>query len=132
MRRWSSRPWQPSSPAYAVPPWRDRLRWPVLASALLAVAAIVAAYLTGDHFREVNDFGGPQVEQHAEYAVDLLWATVGFGVVALLTTLLHRADARWLRVLLTVLLVADALAVLVLVVLTGEAGARAVWDGVPG
>ena len=123
--------------AYVVPGWRDRLRWPVLVGTLVAVGAVVAAYLTGNHFRAANDFFdepplADRIDTHYTYARELLWATVGFGLVALLNVLLHRSAARWLRVLLAVLLVADAIAVLVLVFLTGEAGARSVWDGTPG
>jgi hypothetical protein len=122
---------------YAVPRWRDRLRWPLLVGAVLAVGAVVAAYLTGEHFRSVNDFMNQppldeKIDEHAAYARQLLWATVGFGVVAVLNVLLHASSARWLRVLLIVLLVVDAIAVLVLVFLTGEAGARSVWGGTPG
>lgn len=123
--------------AYAVPAWRDRLRWPLLAGAVVAVGAVVTAYLTGNHFRQANDFFNQapladRIDKHYAYARQLLWATVGFGAVALLNVLLHRSPARWLVVLLGVLLVADALAVLVLVFLTGEAGARSVWTGTNG
>jgi hypothetical protein len=126
--------------AYAVPAWRDKLRWPLLVAALLAVGAVVLAYLSGDSFRGANPFfndpASPvteKIDTHEDYGFILLWVTVGFGVVALANVLFHHSGARWLRVLLVVLLVLDAITVLVLTFLTGEAGAEAVWgDGFSG
>ena len=123
--------------AYVVPAWRDRCRWPLLVATVLAVASVVAAYLTGTHFRSVNDFMNQppladQIDKHQSYAKQLLWAMSGFGVIALLNIAMHASTVRWLRTLLAVLLVADAVAVLVLVFLTGEAGARSVWNHTPG
>lgn len=125
--------------AYLRPGWRDRLRWPLVVAAVLAVVAVVAAYLSGDHFREANDFfndpslpATDEIDDHAELAGYLLWTTVGFGVVALITGFLHPKEgaARWV---LGALLGVAAVAVVVLVFLTGEAGARAVWgDGFKG
>lgn len=120
--------------AYAVPPWRDRLRWPLLVGALVAVGAVVLAYLSGDSFREANAFfndpslpATATIDEHEDYGWILLWVTVGFGAVALLNVLLHTVESRWVRVLLALVLVADAVAVLVLTYLTGDAGAKAVW-----
>ena len=118
---------------YAVPTWRDRLRHPMLVSASLALGAVVVAYLSGDSFREANPFFNDpslptteQIDDHEELGLLLLWSTVAFAVLAVLAWLLHdRTD--WSRWLLALLLVANALAVIVLVFLTGEAGARAVW-----
>ena len=123
--------------AYVVPAWRDRCRWPLLVATVLAVGAVVAAYLTGTHFRSVNDFMNQpplaeQIDKHQSYAQQLLWAMSGFGVIVVLNVAMHARAARWLRTLLAVLLVADAVAVLVLVFLTGEAGARAVWNHTAG
>ncbi|HWI42272.1 MAG TPA: DUF2231 domain-containing protein [Nocardioides sp.] len=119
--------------AYLRPVWRDRLRWPMVVTAVLAVVAVVVAYLSGDHFREANAFFGDdslpathQIEEHEELAGYLLWTTIGFGVLAVLNGLLHSPAART-RLLLGALLGIGAIAVVVLVALTGEAGARAVW-----
>lgn len=120
--------------AYVVPPWREGLRWPLLVGAVLAVATVVLAYLSGDSFRDANAFfndpaipATARIDTHEDYGWLLLWVTVGFAVVALLNVALHRVEARWVRVLLPLVLVVDAVSVLVLVFLTGEAGAKAVW-----
>lgn len=115
--------------AYAArPAWQQRLRLSMVGLSVLAVAAIVAAYLTGDHFRDANAFfaDNQQIDDHEAWAGLLLWVTLGFGVVAIVTAALHRqtgAAGLALRALLGI----GAVAVLVLVFLTGEAGARAVW-----
>ncbi|WP_141013952.1 DUF2231 domain-containing protein [Nocardioides sambongensis] len=119
--------------AYLVPRWRDRLRWPMVVGALLAVASVLLAYFSGDSFREANDFFNAadspvtaKIDDHEQLGGLLLWVTLGFGVSALLNGVLHPRVA-WARWLLGLLLLVDAVAVLVLVVMTGDSGARAVW-----
>ena len=118
--------------AYLVPRWRDRLRWPLLAAALVAVGAVVLAYLSGTDFRDSDRFAGAtgefadQLQRHEDLGTYLLWWTIAFGVTALLNTVLH-PRAAWARWVLGVLLAVDALAVIVIVVLTGDSGAQAVW-----
>lgn len=119
--------------AYLRPKWRDRLRWPLVAGALVALGAVVLAYLSGDSFREANDFFNDpalpttkEIDEHEDRGFLLLWWTVAFAVMALLNGVLN-PTATWARWVLGVLLAADAIAVLVLVVMTGDAGARAVW-----
>jgi hypothetical protein len=111
-----------------VPRWRDRLRWPMVVLAVLATGAIVVAYLSGgdllDSKPELRT--SPLVEEHEERAELLLWTTLAFGVVALGAGWLH-ARTGAVRVVVDVLLGLLALAVLVLVIRTGDAGARAVW-----
>ena len=110
------------------PSWRDRVRWPMLALALLATGAIVVAYFTGNNFLnsrpELKQL--PAVDTHKARATKLFWVTLGFGVVALAAGWLHHRPGP-VRLVLNVLLGVGALAVLVLVTLTGDAGARAVW-----
>ncbi len=118
---------------YVVPPWHDRLRWPLLVGALVAAGAVTLAYYSGNSFRDANAFFSDpslpvteKIDRHAELGQILLYATLGFAVVAVLNVLLHsRAGA--VRVVLNLLLLADAAAVLVLVVMTGDAGSQAVW-----
>ena len=114
--------------AFLVPRWRLRLRWPMVGLALVATASIVAAYLTGNSFLDQKPElrASPQVQTHQDRAGQLLWVTIAFGVVALAAGWLATRTGA-LRVVLDVLLGVAAIAVLVLVFLTGEAGARAVW-----
>ncbi|MDF1603697.1 DUF2231 domain-containing protein [Nocardioides sp. YIM 152315] len=114
--------------AYLVPRWRGRVRWPMLVAAVIATGAVVLAYLSGNDLLDSK----PELEQipalqtHQDRAGILLWTTLGFGVVAIVS-------GGWglrsggVRVLLDVLLAVAAVAVLVMVVLTGDAGSRAVW-----
>lgn len=110
------------------PPRRDRLRWPMLGLALLAGASIVVAYLTGGSFLESRPQlkALPLVQLHQERAARLLWVTIAFSVVAAAAALFHTRTGP-VRVALSVLLGLLAAAVLVQVILTGDAGARAVW-----
>jgi uncharacterized membrane protein len=114
--------------AYLVPSWRDRVRWPMVALALVATASIVVAYLSGSSFLDSKPElrTSPQVQTHEDRARLLLWVTLAFGVVAVVTGLLHSRTGA-LRIVLNLLLGVGAIAVLVLVILTGDAGARAVW-----
>lgn len=113
---------------YLVPRWRDRLRWPMVILALVATASIVVAYLSGDRLLDSRPelSTSPLVQTHEERAGTLLWTTLGFGVVAVLAGWWH-ARPGVLRAVLAVLLGLGALGVLVMVVLTGDAGAQAVW-----
>jgi len=109
--------------------WRDRLRWPMVVLAVLATASVVAAYLTGRNLLESRPALGtkPLVVTHEERAALLLWFALGFGVVAVVTAWLH-ARTGALQVIARVALTVVALAVLVQVVRTGDAGSRAVWE----
>lgn len=111
-----------------VPRWRDRLRWPMAVLAVLAGGAIVTAYVTGRNFlgSKPELEGLSQVQTHADRAWITLWVTLGFVVVALVAAYLHERRGP-LRVGVSAVLVVAALATLVSVVLTGDAGARAVW-----
>lgn len=114
--------------AYLVPRWRGRLRWPMLVAAVIATGAVVLAYLSGnDLLNSKPELGRlPALQTHQDRARVLLWTTLGFGVMAIVSGW-WGARTGGPRVLLDVLLAASAVAVLVLVVLTGDAGSRAVW-----
>jgi len=124
--------------AYLRPAWRDRLRWPMLVLALVAAASVVLAYLSGNSFRDANDFFTTppsevtdQIDEHADLGTIALWVTLGFALIAALNAWRHdHADV--LRRILGVLLALDAVAVLVVVILTGDSGAQAVWSGFNG
>ncbi len=115
---------------YAGPgPWRDRLRWPMLVLAVVATGAIVAAFLTGRDLLESRPALGTKalVATHEARAQLLLWIALGFGAVAVVSGWLHARDGA-VRVVLRVVLAVAALALLVQVVRTGDAGSRAVWE----
>ncbi|GAA4695565.1 DUF2231 domain-containing protein [Nocardioides conyzicola] len=114
--------------AFLVPRWRLKLRWPMVGLAVVATLSIVAAYLTGDNFLEHKPElrSSPQVQTHEDRAGQLLWVTIAFGVIALAAGWFATRTGA-LRIVLDLLLAVAAVATLVLVFLTGEAGARAVW-----
>ena len=124
--------------ASLVPAWRDRLRWPLVVGAVVAIGAVTLAFVSGNSFRDANEFFSTppseitrRIDHHHALALKLLWSSLGFGSVALVSGLLHPKGGpiRWL---LGLLLAAGAVAVIVLVVLTGDAGAKAVWGGFQG
>ncbi len=116
--------------AYAVlPSWRDRLRWVTLGSVLIATGAIWLAYISGQNFFDTLDFSGElldKVEHHQSLGMTLRWVTSGFALVTVLATWQH-ARTGPMRTTLNALVVVGAIATLVYVFLTGEAGSRAVW-----
>ena len=111
-----------------VPRWRERLRVPMVVLAVVATLSVVVAFLSGDTLLESTPRleGKPYVGTHEERAELLLWLTLGFGAVALVAGWLHARPGA-LRVGLRAALGVAAAAVLVQVVLTGDAGAHAVW-----
>jgi uncharacterized membrane protein len=127
------------SAAYAVWP---RRRWQTRTpAALLAVAAAVSvqlAAMTGDQLKASLHEDTSLIRTHEHWAGLLQAATwVLAGLVVLAWWALphdnplpdkdHRSGFRLLALPLTGLVPVAAVAVLVLVFLTGEAGARAVW-----
>jgi|SRR3954452_16981874 uncharacterized membrane protein len=112
----------------ALPGRRAQLRWPMLVLSLLATGAIVAAYFTGvnflDHKPELRT--SPAVQVHEHRGVQLFWVVLAFGVVAVVAAWLSTRTGA-LRVVLDALLAVGAVAVLVLVIRSGDSGARAVW-----
>jgi len=113
--------------------WRERLRWPMLALAVVATLAVVTAFLSGKSFLDSNPALGqkPIVGTHEQRGELLLWLTLGFGVVAVVAGWLH-ARSGPVQVTLRVVLAVASAAVLVQVVLTGDAGSRAVWGSISG
>ncbi|MEU4570542.1 DUF2231 domain-containing protein [Micromonospora sp. NPDC023956] len=125
-----------------LPRWRDRLGWAVTALAVVTPVVAWVATESGEAFeRRLRDGGYPpeilsQVETHAAYGDRLLWVTVALAVAAIALLLATSGRARalalpsWLPVVLTVVVAALAVLATGYVYLTGETGARAVWDGV--
>jgi len=124
--------------------WRWWLRWPLVVSAFVAAGSVGAAYITG-HQLNTQRFAlaqGPlrdAIDAHRHWAHLLIFAAAAYVVVAVLAAWAlggpsalvsgwgARATVPGWRVPALLLLVLGALAVLVLVFLTGEAGAREVW-----
>ena len=116
-----------------VPRYRDLLRWPTAALAVFAVGLIWAAYLTGQNFFDSDRFAGfsgealENIQTHEDYAGTLRWIASGFGIVTLAATYYHGRTGST-RMLLAALVAVSAVATLVWVALTGDAGSRAVWS----
>jgi cytochrome c biogenesis protein CcdA len=117
----------------SVPRYRDLLRWPTLVLVLIATAAIWLAFFSGESFYDSDRFANvsgelqDNIEKHDELAHTLRWVTTGFAIVTVAATWLHDRTGPT-RVVLNVLVAAFALATLVYVALTGDAGARSVWS----
>lgn len=125
-----------------VPRWRWLLRWPTLVLALASVVLLRVAVMTGTSLNNQRKFTGPlaaRIATHQTWGHRLEWAVWVFAVVAVfafwvlphVTPLAGRRDRVSPRpslvMLATVLLPLTAVVVLVLTVITGDAGARAVW-----
>ena len=118
--------------AYCVPSWRDRLRWPLVVLAAISVVSIWVAYLSGEDLRDERfaQATGPfleRLEDHEEWADRLRIGGSVFGVLAFAAAWFHTRTGA-VRTTLTVLTALGALATLVLVYLTGDAGAQATWQ----
>ena len=127
--------------AFVVPKWRWAARWPALASAALAAGSVQLAAMTGDSLKHQVGRSSALIETHEMWAGRLQTATWVLAALTLVAfwSLPHvtglaggRDKGAKVAVLerpLLVLLPLTAVAVVVLVVLTGDAGARAVWAG---
>lgn len=110
---------------------RDTWRYPMLIAVTLAAASILGAFVSGDRMVAADPALGrdPVVLAHQEYAARLVLPTIGFWVLAALAGGLNPRTGP-LRLMLPLLLSGFALVVLVLVVLSGDADARSLWDSV--
>ena len=123
-----------------VPRWRWASRWVALVVVALAAGSVQLAAMTGDDLKH-RVGGSALIETHEMWAGRLQAATwvlaaltlVAFWVLPHTTALRNGRDKDTrLPVLVlpvTALLPVLAVAVLILVFLTGDAGARAVWKG---
>lgn len=119
--------------AYAVPKWRDRVRWPLVVAVAIALVSIWIAYLSGEQLEEANEYGGPLrelVETHESRAGVLRWSVTAFALVTFIAAWLHSQPSR-AKVASAAAGVVAGLAVLTAVytVLTGDAGAQIAWYG---
>ncbi len=130
-----------------LPSWRWASRWPALLATLAATASVMLARLSGQALYDdliarlppspVTDL----VATHSSRAVVLFWVTIAFAVVVVLAFVLLPApsglrdgrlahagrDDGWVVTVVPAALVVLGIVVLVWVVLTGDAGSRAVW-----
>jgi uncharacterized membrane protein len=127
--------------AMSVPKYRWIARWPALLLTLAATAATYVATLTGEQLAKDRGLDAlPLVKTHEERGEWLMIAMWIFAVLVIVAfwilphvTRLAGAQDRVGKVAvlekpLMVLVPLAAVAVLVLVFLTGDAGARAVWQ----
>jgi uncharacterized membrane protein len=114
--------------AYLVPRWRDVMRWPMVVLTVVGVGAVVVAYFSGGDFLDSKPQlrTSPQVQKHEDLGTQSLWVAHAVGLVALVSGW-RDPRTRAGRIVLNVLLAVAAVALLVIVVRTGDAGARAVW-----
>ncbi|MEJ7833275.1 MAG: hypothetical protein WKF79_10190 [Nocardioides sp.] len=118
----------------AVSRWRDRLRWPLVVTVAIAVVSIWFAYLSGESVEEANTYGGPLadlVETHEARAGVLRLVATAFGLVSFGAATLHAREGV-VRIAVSVVVGALAVATGVYVVLTGDAGAHIAWYGKEG
>ena len=121
----------------AVPRWRWLLRWPLVALALVTAVASVLATQAGVALLDSRPELAPLVEEHRGYGVLMRNAALGYVLVSALaawelggaSALASGRGTRETRfgVPVAVLLVLSALALLVVLFLAGDSGARAVW-----
>lgn len=125
----------------AVPRWRWVLRWPLVVAAVVAAVAGIIAVRSGHDLENQRHLQTlPELAAHAHRGGILRWLLLAFLVpVGLATWLLggpsplvsgaggQQTRSRALGLAVSVLLVIGAVAVLISVFLTGDAGARSVW-----
>ena len=126
--------------AMSLPKWRWLARWPALILTLGATAASYVSTVTGEQLKDDRGLDTPLVRTHEEWGERLMigmWifaalVIVAFVVLPHVTRLAGGRDrpgsVAVLEKPLMVLVPLAAIAVLVLVVITGDAGAKAVWQ----
>ncbi|MEI5674784.1 MULTISPECIES: DUF2231 domain-containing protein [unclassified Nocardioides] len=114
---------------YAVPRWRDRLRWPLVVSVLVATVSVWVAYFSGEDLVEANQYGGPLaelVDTHEDRAGMLRISVTVFALVSFVAAWLHTRTGPT-RIALAALVAVLAVVTAVYTVLVGDAGAQIAW-----
>jgi hypothetical protein len=131
-----------------VPKWRYLTRWPAAALAVAAAGVVWTARITGNDFFDDRfaalPAGNPirgAIEDHQAYGDILSWVIIAFLVLTLLGAWLLGGPSgfasgagerprgeTWVETVVPASLVVVSIVVLIYVFLTGDAGARAVWD----
>ena len=125
------------------PAWRRSLGVPTLLVALVGVAAVPVATLSGNQLQIALNGGSPLVAEHATRASTLLPVAAAFGVLLVAAVVVDRRTAARTTVgagahrpvtrvgpapaILTALAAVAGIATAGLVVWIGHAGASAVW-----
>jgi|tagenome__1003787_1003787.scaffolds.fasta_scaffold19985614_1 hypothetical protein len=122
-----------------VPRWRWLLRWPTLLFAIAAVVFTRLAVVSGLQLKTSRDLGGDLIARHQAWGHRLEYAVWVYAVVAILAFWVLPVTARLvgavdrpspapaLVTVVAVLLAVTAAVVLVFAVITGDAGAQALW-----
>jgi hypothetical protein len=123
-------------------PTRWATRWPAAIGAVVAALAVWAARISGQWLLDDNPALAQLVQTHQERGQLLSWVVIAFAALAVLgaytlggpTALASGRGERpsrggLLQKTLPILLVLVSLAVIFATVITGDAGARAVWGG---
>jgi hypothetical protein len=127
--------------AYAlVPRWRSWLRWLVFLGALATAGAAFVARQSGEFLESRVTNGQPpsgDLARHIQLAGRLVYVTWGWLVLVAILCLIVPAALRrrtsstvGANVVGGVLLIAGAAVLVYFIVVTGDAGSRAVWSGV--
>lgn len=126
----------------AVPKWRWLLRWPTL---LLGLGSLVLAFVakeSGEAFVKAKPALNQIIKEHEERGDLLFWFALIFAVVAVAAAFLlsgpsalasgkgaRAGGRRPLELVVSAAMVVIAVMLVVQTVRTGDAGAKAVWDG---
>lgn len=123
----------------AVPRWRWLLRWPLVALSVIVAVTAVVAVQAGQSLLDSRPELEPIVEDHQKwgdylrfwsltYVVDAALAAYALGGSSALASGKGARETKGpLGLVAIVLLVAGAIGLAVLVFLTGDSGAKAVW-----
>lgn len=118
--------------AYAVPKWRDWVRWPLVVSVVVLLVSVWVAYFSGEQLADTGNYDnptiGPLLETHEERAEVLRIVATVFALVAGVAAYLH-ARTGAVRTLLAGGVAVLGVATGVYVVLVGDAGAQIAWYG---
>jgi len=118
---------------YLVPTWRHHVRWPLLIVGILAAVFVWFAAFTGGSLEDAtraemagNAALAQAIHHHEDLAGKLQVSTWVLAALAGGTWWFHRRPGV-IRNALLMLLPLSGIAALVLVAMTGDAGAHAVW-----
>ncbi|MFT4008988.1 MAG: hypothetical protein QM655_02990 [Nocardioidaceae bacterium] len=123
-----------------VPKWRYLTRWPTGVLVVVSTVAVWVAKLSGPDLQKDRGLPDALIRTHEQRGDVLAWVMLGFLVVGAYAVLTlggpsglvsgsgaRTAAAPWAERVVPVALVVLGIVVLVWVVLTGDAGARATW-----